>query len=800
MQSLIQDLRYGMRMLLKSRGFTAAAVLTLALGIGANTAIFSLVDAVMIHPLPFRTPEQLVMLWEKPPGFDHNTVSPLTFLDWKEQAGSFESMAAVAGGSSALTGDGDPVQVPSQLISASFFDLLGVSLPLGRGFTSEDEQPGKNDVAILSHGLWTRRFGGDRNLVGKTITLDGRPVTVIGVLPVGFRLLNTTDIWRPLVLRPDVSSRNNHFLRVIARLKPGVTLESARAEMDVIAKRIAQAAPQTNQGWGVKTSLLQQELIGSDLRVTSKVLLGAVGMVLLIACANVAGLQLIRGAGRAREIAVRLSVGAGRLRIARQLLTESMLLSLAGAAVALPLAKLALDAAPSLVPAGTLPTLVQLEFNWRVVAFAVVAALFTGALCGLTPATHAGNINLNAILRSSGRSSTGGNKLRRGLAVAEIAMALVLAVGGVLLARTLLALEGVDRGYRADRVLSFHVTLPPGRYASPQAILQFHQKTLSELNALPGVRAAALAYDLPLEGWSYGSRFQLGTRAAVLPAGLPFAHFQAVSSRYFEMLEVPITRGRAFAEADMTGSEPVCIVNQELANRYSANADPVGRQLFPEDGAPPGGCKIVGVSGQVKIQGPAEASRMEFYVPYPMAASTSVVYGVRTDAEPKSLVPAARELIHRIDADMPLVNPQTLEEIASASVARPRFRAGLVGAFAVLSLLLAIIGIYGVVAYAVSQRTGEFGIRIAVGARTPDILRLVLGDGLQMVLLGVGIGAAAAAGLTHYLSTMLFGVQPLDLLTFVTVPILLTLAVLGACYMPARRATRVDPILALRYE
>jgi putative ABC transport system permease protein len=535
------------------------------------------------------------------------------------------------------------------------------------------------------------------------------------------------------------------------------------------------------------------------LRATSQILLGAVGFVLLIACANVASLLLVRGAGRTKEIAVRASLGASRLRIARQLITESLLLSLAGAGVGLFLARVVTETAPSWLPHGTLPALVQLNLNWRVLAFSLFAALLTGVLCGIAPTLYAGRIDLNTALRNSGYLSSAGSRLRRGLAIAEIAMVMILMAGGALLLRTLLNLEHVDRGYRADRVLTFHLSLPPKSYASADAINIFNQKTLDQLNTLPGVRSAALAYDLPLEGWSFGEPFEVSGTGAGSSATRPFAHYQGVSTQYFETLGIPLMRGRAFTAADSAKSEPVCIINDGLARKYFPGKNPLGEKLILGN-ARTQSCAIVGVIGQVKIEGPAEPSLFELYIPFVQDENPAVAFAVRTDADPNSLIPSVRNIVQKLDRDLPVTNLRTIEDIAADSVARPRFRAALIGAFAALALILALIGIYGVLAYSVGQRTREFGIRMALGARRPEILRLVVGDGLRIALLGVAVGLCMAAGLTHYLRSMLWNVEPLDPITFTVVPLALLIVALAACYIPARRATKVDPLIALRYE
>ncbi len=800
MATFWQDVRYGLRILAKNPGFTAVAVLTLALGIGVNAAIFSLVDAAVLRPLPFPAPKQLLRVWEKPPKWALNSVAPLNYLDWQDQSRSFQSMAAFVNGHATLTGSDVPERIPSAQVSASFSELLGVTPEIGRGFAASEGRPGQDSVALISHGLWLRRFAGDRSVLGAVVVLDGKSYTIIGVLPRNMQLFGEADVWTPLALTRETARRDTHFLNVVARLKPGVSMDSADAEMQLIAGRIAKIAPATNQNWGVLLVPLQQSLIGPDVRRTSLVLFGAVGFVLLIACANVANLMLIRGAARSREIAVRLSLGAGPGRIARQSLTESLLLSALGAALGLWLAEMALATAPSWLPAGTLPPAVRLQLDARVIGFAILAAFMTGILCGLAPALRSARINLNDVLRASGYSSTGGHGPRRVLAVTEIAMAVVLVAGAALLLRTLMRLEQVDRGYRAENVLTFHVSLPPLDYPAPEKVVAFHKAATAELERLPGVRSVGFGTDLPLGGWSFGEGFDIAGRPPSPPGNRTFAHYQTISPGYFETLGISMSRGRAFSEQDTAASIPVCIINSEFALRFFSTQDPIGAHLNMGSAEFAVVREIVGVSGQVKIQGPAEPSGLEIYVPYTQDDSSSVAYALQTEGDPTRIASAAIAAIHSVNKDLPLTDIRTLDAVAAQSVARPRFRAVLIGAFAALALALAMLGIYGVLAYAVGQRIREFGIRMALGATPGNVLRLVLKDGLQIAIAGVALGVCAALALTHYLATMLYGVQPIDPATFVGVPALLILVALAACGLPARRATRVDPMVALHYE
>jgi putative ABC transport system permease protein len=793
MRTIWQDLVYAVRVFTKAPGFAVTAMLALAVGIGASCAIFSLLDAAILRPLPFHDASQLVALWERPPQFPRNTVSPLTYLDWRNSGRSFQDMAALASSNRTLSGaDSIPERLVSQSVTSSYFQMLGANPIAGRTFAESDD---REHLAVISEGLWRRRFGADPGAVGKPIMLDGAPFTLIGILPSTFRLMGEVDVWTPLALDPKSVTRSSHFLRVLGRLKPGVSVEQARAEMAVIGEQIAQAAPETNKGWGVSVFPLQEDLTGSDLRTTSLALFGAVGLLLLLACANVANLVLARGSMRNLELALRASLGATRPRLIRQLLTESLLLAAGGGALGLWLASGLLQAAPALLPAGTIPPALALELDWRVTAFAIVTSLLTGVLFGLLPSWRASNVDLNSSMRAGGRTATDGGGIRRVLASGEIALALVVVAGAGLLARTLLQLERVDRGYEPGNVLTMHFSLQGANYAKPEQVQRFYRMAEQELEGVRGVRSVAFAMDFPLEGWSMGEPFEIVGRP-VAASQRTSAHYQPVTARYFESLGIPIVRGRAFTERDTAGATQVCIVNEALAARFFAGQDPIGMQLKLDSPAP---LEIVGVSHQVKVEGPAESNTLELYVPVmqsPLPVPASGL-AIRTTGDPVAMIKSAQAAVTRVDKDLALSSVRTLDEIATDSVARPRFRAVLAAAFAAAAMALAALGVYGVIAYAVSLRLREFGIRMALGATSGNVLSLVLREGLWIAAGGIAVGLAGAAVVSRWLGTLLFGVRPLDPVTFLTVPAVLALVALAACAIPARRAARVDPAVSL---
>jgi putative ABC transport system permease protein len=783
----MRDLFQSIRGLRKSPGFTATAVLALAIGIGATSSIFSLLDAVVLRPLPFRDADRLVMLSEKPPRFLRNVVSPPTYLDWKAQNHSFESMGAMTWGSPTLTGEGAPARVNGQKITASYLDVLGVQPVLGRLFSAAEE---RDSLVLISYRMWMQRYSGDRAVIGKSITLDGKLFQVCGVMPAHFRVLGDPDIWTTLALDADPARRKSHILRVIARRKADVTPEQANADMAVIGERIAALAPDTNGGWGVTIDPLQSYVVGGDLRMTSIALSGAVGFLLLLSCVNVANLLMVRGAGRAREIAVRAALGASRSRIVSQLLTESLVLAIAGGAVGLWLAKMMVELGPRLLPPGMIPAAIPLQLDARVVWFTVIASVITGLLFGLAPAWSFSSVSLTAAMRAGDRSHTTRGGVRNLLASAEIALAVVLLAGAGLLARTLLHLEHVDRGYEPGNVLTMRMSLPKASYPTNERSVEFFQAAEREIGSVPGVVSAGFTIDLPLDGWNYGDMFEIQGRP-VPSAARPFAHFQLATPKYFDAVGIRVMLGRAFNERDTAKSTVVCIINEEFARRYFDGRSPLGAMINVQNELR----QVVGVIRQVRVEGPADGKALEIYVPYTQSRFFwPETLAVRTATDPLALAKPVQAAIARIDKDLALTRIQTLDEVVEDTMVQPRFRAVLATVFALAALALAALGVYGVLAFAVTQRVKEFGIRLALGATASGLLRLVLRDGLRIV--GIGI----AAVLTRSIAGFLYGVQKLDPLTFVAVPAVLTVIALIACAMPARRAMGVDPMSALRDE
>jgi len=806
MSAFWQDATYASRALRKAPGFTFVAVVVLALGIGANAAIFSLVDAALIRPLPFIHPERLVMLWERSTRFAHNRVAPLNFLDWSEQQHAFASVAAIAGGGRTLTGNGGEAErIAGQAVTSRFFEVLGIRAIAGATFDPDDVAR-RPDVVVISERLWHSHFGGDTAAIGRAITLDGQPFTIIGVVPADFQILYPSDLWTPFVPRRSPEQRRQHYLQVIGRLKPAVTLDQARTDMDGVADQIARIAPDTNKDWGVTIEPLRDAIVGADLRATSLVLAGVVGFVLLMACANVANLLLARGLGRSREIAVRAALGGSRWRIIRQLLTESLLLAVIGGGSGLALAWGAVRAAPSLIPPGTLPQAIVLGFDVRVATVAAALTLGTALLFGLAPAWQASRVPLAEMTSAGGRGSTGrAGGLHAALVIGEVAAAVLLLSAAGLLVRTLIALNGIDPGYRAVRVLTMSVGLPLNRYGSADRLLTFYQAAERELAAIPGVNSAAIGGSLPLDGWDIGQGFAIKGDPPVEKSRMLSAHYQIVSAGYFRTLGIDIARGRPFGEHDTARATEVCVVNEEFVRRYLHGREPIGtlvevQSMDLRGGPTPVTREIVGVIRQVAEQAGEKERAVEIYVPVAQNPWFSASIAVQTAGEPMSFLPAVKAAIARVDKDQPLTRVRTMEEVAAQSTSQPRFRAELVGAFAALALMLAAVGIFGVLAFSVGRRAREFGIRLALGARTHDVLRLVLGSALEMTAAGVAIGLAAAAVLTRFLGTLLFAVKPTDPVTFLVTAAVLASAALVACALPAWRATRVDPAVTLRQE
>lgn len=805
MNTLLQDLRFAARLWVRNPGFTLLVVLVLAIGIGANAAIFSLADSVLLKPLPFVKPGELMMLWEHAPGYEHNRVAPLNFLDWSEQNRVFSSMAAVAGSARTIILNGVPERIDSQSVSPCFFDLLGIRPLAGRAFAAADGSGGAR-VVMMSERLWKSTFAASPQIIGGTIQLDAQPFTVIGIVPSDFQLFYKSDLWTPFVPNRSPELRREHYLQVVGRIKPGVSLGEAQAGMGLVADDIARISPETNKGWGVTIEPLKQALIGGDLRLTSFVLAGVVGLVLLLACANLANLLLSRGAVRSREIAIRTSLGGSPARIVRQLLTENLLLALIGGTSGVLLAWLAISAAPLLLPADLLPVAIRLEMNTRVLAFSAFLTLLTGLAFGLFPAWNSVSRPVGESLKSGSYTSTATTNAFRGiLAVVQIAIAVLLASGAALLLRTLGSLNNVDPGFKAPNVLTANISLPMNRYKTEQNILTFFRGAEQRIRSTPGIVDVAFGTSLPLNGMDIGQGFEIAGESNHDTANQPTANYQMISPDYFKVLGIPILKGRAFDARDNEKGEQVCIVNEELVRRYLNGRDPLTVTLNVDgmsmEGPKPVARRIVGVVRQVKVNGLGEKQpTLEVYVPVEQNSWYWSALAVRTAGDTAAFIPGLRTAIAGVDGNLAVAQVRTMDEVAAESISQPRFRARLVGIFAALALFLASIGIFGVLALSVSQRTREFGIRMALGAGSGDVLSLVLKSGLKITAAGLLIGIASAAILTRFLASLLFAVKPLDPLSFIASCAVLVAVVAAACVAPAARAVRVDPMKALRQD
>jgi putative ABC transport system permease protein len=801
----MQDLRYAARVLFRAPGFTALAAAVLALGIGANSAIFSVVDAALLRPLPYHQPDRLVTLWEHAPGYPHNRTSPLNFLDWHDRNTVFAAMAAVSGGSRTLRIAGDAERIPGQSVTQEFFSLLRVPLLAGRAFAPDDDRAGA-DVVVIGERLWRTRFNADPAIVGSTIPLDGKPFTVIGIAPARFQILSESDLWTLMTPKRSPEQRRIHYLQVLGRLKPDVTILQARSAMALIAAQIAQVSPDTNKDWGITIDPLRESIVGPELRTTSLVLAGVVLFILLMACANVASLMLARGAARTREMAVRAALGAGGKRLAKQVLTESLLLSALGGAGGLALAWTLIRIAPRLIPEGGLPAGLALSLDLRVVAFTAIVSLATGLLFALAPVWQLSKTALADSMRGGGRNVALGNtKLLAALATAEIAIAVMVVSGAGLFLRTLERLGQVDPGFHAVRVLTMRVSLPLSRYPTTAHMAAFYQAAQAEIESLPGVRSASFGGSLPLTGFDIGQGVQIVGQPQTEESRSRRTHYQMIGARYFETLGIPLQAGRAFSPHDDAASQKVAIVNQEFVRRYLNGQPAIGTRIRVSDMEPAGPRlverEVVGVVGQVKVDGLGEAENVvEVYVPLTQNAWDNASIAVRASGDPLALTAAVKAVIARFDKQLAVTSIRTMEEIAAESVARPKFRARLVGGFAALALLLSAVGIFGVLAFSVSRRKREFGIRMALGAQVADVLSLVLTGGVKIAIAGVVAGLAGAAVLARSLAALLFGIDPLDRLSFAAAAALLALVALAAASIPAWRAARVDPAIALRDE
>ena len=810
MEKLLKDVRYAVRGLVKRPGFTVIALITLALGIGANTAIFSVVNAVLLRPLPFRDPEQLVIVWEDAAfaGFPRNTPAPANYVDWKNQNQSFADMAATAEVSFNLTGDAEPERVTAYAVTANFFPLFGVQPLLGRSFLPEEDRPGSNKVVVLSYSLWQTRYGGDAQILNRDILLNGEKHSVVGVMPANFQFLQSeVRLWTPIAFsQEDLTNRGGHYLNVIARLKPGVELAQAQADMNALMRRIATDHPgETFDGKLGAVVMPMRDQIAGDARGSLVVLLVAVAFVLLIACANVAGLLLARAVGRRREIALRMALGAGRPAVVRQLLTESLLLSLVAGVLGTLLAYWSFTFLQGLVP-EEMSLATSLKLDTRILLFTILISIITGIIFGLAPALQAAKVDLNEALKQSSTRMTSTGRLRSTMIVFEVALSLVLLIGAGLLIQTLFQIFGQYSVLEPEKVLTMRTVLPPEKYKEPQQRNNFYRQVLERVEHLPGVVSAGYSTSVPLS-WKGGtSGFLPEGIKSPIPGMAYDANHREVSAGYLKTMNIPLRAGRYFDDSDNEQSMPVVIINETMARQYWTGENALGRRLKIGDPDEPGKQwkQIVGIVADIRQMGLDEPVTAEMYLPYQQITDWPWFIprdlAIRTSGDTSNLVGAVRQIIREVDPDQPISNIATMAELLGTEASERRMGMIMLAAFAGLALLLASLGIYGVLAYFVSQHTSEIGVRLALGASTRNILFLVLRKGMVLTLLGVVIGIAAALGLTRLMSSLLFGVKAVDPLTFVTVPLLLAGVALLACYLPARRATKVDPLVALRYE
>jgi putative ABC transport system permease protein len=811
METLLQDIRYGVRTLAKKPTFAIVAVLTLALGIGANTAIFTVVDAALIRSLPYENPDALVHLWEtsQRQDFSRHEASFPDYLDLRDQNHVFEDMAGYNAGSLTLSAHDGPERLRAARVTSSFFTVLGVKPALGRTFLEGEDKPGAERIVVLSHGLWQRRFGADPNVVGRTLSLNDDTYTVVGVLPPQFKFarVGEAELWVPLNPLPfQVSRRNLYWLNVIARARPGVTLGQAQAEMDGFARHLAQQFPESHTGVGIRLVSLHEEVVGS-IKPVLLALSGAVGFVLLIACANVANLLLARSAGRRKEIAIRIALGAGRARLVQQLLTESFVLALLGGVAGLVWALWGVELLVAAIPESLLnsmPYLQSLAIDARVLAFTTAVTVFTGLVFGIAPALQATKQELHESLKEGGRSSGGSPRagLRGALVVAEVALALVLLIGAGLMMRSLIRLLQVDPGFDTGNLLTFQLTLPDAKYNDPSKLQAFHRQLIDRISALPGVKGVGTTTLRPLSGGGNTATFMVESGPAPDPADKPEANVRTISANYFTVMGIPLVKGRFFAESDNAAAPNALVINQTLANRFFHDEDPVGRRIvfgFDPERRP---WLIVGVAGDEKVMALDARTTPVIYFHYGQSVESYMGVLVRAASDPMSMAGAVRSEIAEIDKDVPMYSVTTMDQMISNSQSTfmRRYPAFLIGVLAAVALALAAVGIYGVVSYSVTQRTHEIGIRMALGAKKRDIISLVLGQGLILVVTGLAIGLSAAFALTRFLSSILFGVSATDPVAFAGVSAALAIVALAACYIPARRAAKVDPMVALRYE
>ena len=812
-ETLAQDIRYGVRMLVKHKAFTSIAIITLALGIGANTAIFSVVNELLLQPLPYRDAERIATVWEvTPEGRHQNTTSRANFRAWREQNTSFQNIAAFTDQRLNLTGTGEPEELSVQFATPEFFKILGVDPILGRTFLPEDDKGGRSPVAVLGYGLWQRRFGGQASVVGQPITLNGVKFTVIGVMPPSFQFHikqrsgtgRPAELWTvlPMLTGPGANERGR-FLGAVARLKDGVSVDQAVAEMRTIEARLSDETPQYNKNYTAEVVPLREQFFG-NVRRPLWLMMGAVGFVLLIACANVANLLLSLATSREKEIAVRAALGARRIRIVRQLLTESLLLALLGSVLGLGFAWLGIKALVAISPRD-LVSLQTVGLNVAVLGWTLGVSMLTGIIFGLAPALHVSRLNLNDSLKDGGKSeaghASGSRRLRNALVVSEIALAVVLLASAGLLIRSFVRLQQVDRGFITDNVLTMVIRLPEARYREDPQLVQFFSQALERVRQLPTVRSAGIVNFLPLYGGLGSSTaFKILGQPVPPPGQEPSTDVRVADSGYFGTLGIPLLRGRNFSDSEQREAKHVILINEALARKHFPNGDPIGQKLDVAMFENPTPAEIIGVVGNVRYDSLIDEAPPAVYFPHPDLAYPFMTLVVRTDGDPTAIAPAIQREIRALDPNQPLSDVRTMNQVMSEWVARSRFNTLLLGLFAGLATLLSAVGIFGVMNYSVALRTRELGLRLAVGAQPRQVLLLVLKQGLVLTIVGVGLGLLAAFGLTRLLSGLLFGVAAVDVMTFASISLLLLIVSLLACYLPARRAMRIDPLRALRYE
>ena len=804
METFLRDLRHAARSLARRPGFTAAIALTLALGIGANTAIFSVVNGVLLRPLPFPEPGRLMTVWTNLPNWGHESASLPDYTDWKAQGSTFEAMTAYAQSSDNLAAvGGEPERVPSARVMPEFFRTLGVTVPHGRAFTSEEFVFGAHRVAILSHGLWTRRFGSDPGIVGRTVTLNTLPYTVVGIAPPSLGEISRAQLWTPYAPNPanGPPGRRADFLYVVGRLRPGMTEARAQAEMDAVARRLAGAYPGTNEDVGIDVVALHDQLVGS-IKPALLVFSAAVGLVLLIACANVANLLLARATAREREMAVRVALGAGRSRLLRQLLSESVVLAVAGGLLGLVLAVWGVQALRAAAP-PTLPRIDQIGLDGVALAFTAAASLVTGLLFGLAPALRTSGTAIHGALTAGGRSAIGGgrgDRLRSVLVLAQVALALLLLVGSGLLIRTFDRLQRVDLGFNETGVLTAQIVLPSAKYQGGERQRAFFEELRGKIAALPGVEVAGLSTDVPLDGgygyitFSVAGRPNDGPNVTAQDAVPTVADAES-----FKALGIPLLGGRMFGSEDGPAAPRVAIVNREMVQKHFAGQSPIGQRItFGDPNDSTGWRTIVGVVGSTRLEAVGKDSYAQVFMPLAQNPSASSYVVIRTSGDAQLLAPALRRELAALDPAQPISDVKTMEQRIASSISQSKLNSVLIALFAAVALALASIGIYGVISYAVAQRTREIGIRMALGATTGDVLGLVVRQGMTPALLGVLVGVVAALGVTRLMGSLLYGVSATDPLVFGAVCVVLLVVALAACLVPARRASLVDPNVALR--